>query len=284
MAIEYNATLTQRLNMRHFPFDRQILELKFFVRTEDKGEWTVCEVAKPWVDTGYKDDKEALITYLSHTAPNYKLHAPVVKCGDSYKCFIRVERLYGYELRKIVVPLFLMVLISAASLGLEPEATNDRLLVPTIMILAISGFFQVIAEAVPKQPTTTKLDTYITFCMGMVLCTVLETLVVKVVLDGSRWGMDQYIANGIDASSQCGNAGELQCPRTGEIDRTAYRYAIAERIDLGMQLVVFLVWVVPHVVFLCWHEWAVPVRFQPTILTAWVVLFVNLQFTWVWFA
>lgn len=156
-----------------------------------------------------------------------------------------------------------MVLISAASLGLEPEATNDRLLVPTIMILAISGFFQVIQEAVPKQPTVTKLDTYITLCMGMVLSIVLETLTVKFVLDGARWGMDNYTSldNPSDAPSQrCGENGDLQCPRMGEIDRSAGVYAIAERIDLGMQLGVLLLWVVPHAVLVCFHHKAVPVR------------------------
>lgn len=201
-----------------------------------------------------------MITFLSHTAPSYRLEAPVVECGHSYQCYIRVERLYKHELRKIVLPLFLMVLISAASLGLEPEATNDRLLVPTIMVLAISGFFQVIQEAVPKQPIVTKLDTYITCCMAMVLITVLETLTVKVVLDRSRWGVDEYTAIGIP--SQCGNDGELQCPRTGEIDRTASRYSLAERIDLGMQLGVLLVWVVPHIILLWFHHKAVPVRLQ----------------------
>ena len=57
MAVEFDATLSQRLNMRHFPFDRQILQLGFFVRTgNSRGGWAVSDEAKPWVDTGYDTD------------------------------------------------------------------------------------------------------------------------------------------------------------------------------------------------------------------------------------
>lgn len=47
--------------------------------------------------------RDPLITYLSHTAPNYRLEAPVVTCGNSYTCAVRVERVYEYELRKVVL-------------------------------------------------------------------------------------------------------------------------------------------------------------------------------------
>ena len=56
MAVEFDATLSQRLNMKHFPFDRQILQMSFFVRTGNRGGWTVSDEAKPWNDTGYEGD------------------------------------------------------------------------------------------------------------------------------------------------------------------------------------------------------------------------------------
>ena len=56
MAVEFDATLSQRLNMQHFPFDRQILQLGFFVRTGNRGGWAVSDEAAPWVDTGYDTD------------------------------------------------------------------------------------------------------------------------------------------------------------------------------------------------------------------------------------
>lgn len=56
MAVEFDATLSQRLNMWHFPFDRQILMLSFSVRTGNRGGWVVCDEPKRWVDTGYDTD------------------------------------------------------------------------------------------------------------------------------------------------------------------------------------------------------------------------------------
>ena len=35
MAVEFEVTLTQKLNMRNFPFDRQLLQLGFFIRSRE---------------------------------------------------------------------------------------------------------------------------------------------------------------------------------------------------------------------------------------------------------
>ena len=64
MATEFEATLTQRLNMSHFPFDRQILQMLCFVRRD---RWHVHEDAPDFVDTGYDTDKDICTTVLSQS-------------------------------------------------------------------------------------------------------------------------------------------------------------------------------------------------------------------------
>jgi len=58
------------------------------------------------------------------------------------------------------VPLFIIVLVAMASLGLPLTNTEGRIGNPTIMLLATVIMVQSIGD-VTKQPTVTKLDKYV---------------------------------------------------------------------------------------------------------------------------
>ena len=58
------------------------------------------------------------------------------------------------------VPLFIIVLVATASLGLPLTNTEGRIGNPTIMLLATIIMVGNIGD-VTKQPTVTKLDTYV---------------------------------------------------------------------------------------------------------------------------
>jgi hypothetical protein len=248
MAVQFEATLSHRINMQDFPFDGQILRLAFFVRNE----WTVLSVCPDWVDTGHLSDKTICKMNLSEAVVHYELEKPWLSTkslksnaqpGSGYIVDIRVQRKYKYELRKIVLPLFVLVLIASTSFGLEPESTNDRVIVPAVMTLAISGFFQVIQEVVPNQPTMTKLDKYIIFCWIFIIFIVTETLAVKLALEHTRFM--PTVDDSADSDSPC-NSQEQQrpqwCPRMGEIDRTSSTYHVAEIMDKGAICCVLLFW------------------------------------------
>eukprot|EP01043_Picozoa_sp_COSAG02_P029746 COSAG02_NODE_1864_length_10606_cov_17.350148_11_plen_701_part_00 len=246
MAVQFEATLTHRIDMQDFPFDGQILRLAFFVRNE----WKVLSVCPGWVDTGYKSDTNLCKMNLSEAVVHYKLEEPWLMtkssksnaAGSGYIVDIRVQRKYKYELRTIVLPLFVLVLIASASFGLEPESTNDRVIVPAVMTLAISGFFQVIQKLVPNQPTMTKLDKYVIFCWIFLIFIVMETLAVKLVLEYTRFvptGEDSA-----DSDSPCTSQQQPPqwCPRMGEVDRTSSTYRVAEVMDKGAVCCVLLFW------------------------------------------
>ena len=249
MAVQFEATLSQHINMEDFPFDRQILRLAFFVRRE----WTVLSTPPAWANTGHASDEKLCTTTVSQAVVHYELKKPWVstarpdaKPGSGYIVDVRVQRKYEYELRKIVLPLFVLVLIASSSLGLEPESTNDRVIVPAVMTLAISGFFQVIQGVVPNQPTMTKLDKYTIFCWLCIVSVVLETLAVKVVLEQTRFMPFAGNATGEDSAhndSPCNSPQRAQwCPKMGEIDRASSAYHVAESMDTWAIYGVLLFW------------------------------------------
>jgi hypothetical protein len=126
-------------------------------------------------------------------------------------------------------------------------------------VLAISGFLQVILETVPKQPTVTKLDQYILSCWFFILSVVVETLAVKVVLERARFlppplntsaveemgGEDEEAGVTMETQSywRCDlEDPRMQCPKLGEIDRTASAYHVAELMDYFAIICVLLFW------------------------------------------
>lgn len=247
MAVQFEATLSHHINIQDFPFDRQILRLAFFVRKE----WTVLSDCPDWADTGHTSDSKICKMSLSEAVVHYTLEPPWLttkadidgaKTGSGYVVDIRVERKYMYVLRKIVLPLFVLVLIASTSFGLEPENTGDRVIVPAVMTLAISGYFQVMQQVVPNQPIMTKLDKYIIFCWIFIVFIVMETLAVQLVLDNTRFMPFAGKATG-DSDSPCNSQQQPQwCPKMGEIDRTSNDYQVAEMMDRGAISCVLLFW------------------------------------------
>ena len=148
-------------------------------------------------------------SYLSEAIVHYKLAPPWVEARDyekpdykqlgydspmKYKrpwmhtVYLRIERHYQYEMHKIVAPLFIIVLMSAASFGLEPDATDQRIAAPIGMMLATIGVMYTIQGDLPKVPKSTKLDTYINVCIFLILLVVVQTIGLKQYLEGSRFG------------------------------------------------------------------------------------------------
>ena len=77
MAVEFEVTLTQTLNMRNFPFDRQVLQMGFYVRTRGAAGWYVMQAPPDWVDTGY-DHEYVCKCFASPQIVHYQLASPLL--------------------------------------------------------------------------------------------------------------------------------------------------------------------------------------------------------------
>ena len=152
--------------------------------------------------------------------------------------YLRIERKYKYELRKIVFPLFIIVLMSMASFGLEPDKTDARIAAPTGMMLATIGFQYVILETMPKNPSPTRLDWYVTTCMLLIILVVAETLFVKQYLEGGRLSGATVSEDNVTM--------EVLGESTAVIQRNSREYVAMEWVDWGFAWGSFALWFLPH--------------------------------------
>lgn len=254
MAIEFEVTLTQTLDMRNFPFDRQVLHLGCHVRTRGTG-WYVMKTPPGWVDTGY-DDKYICRVFASPRIVHYELASPLLSCtrrkagekdgeqGDGYIVGIRVERRFMFELRKMVLPLFMIVNMAATSFGLEPDETGTRIAAPTGMLLATIGFQYVILENVPKTPTITNMDKYVNTCIVLIVLVVLQTLVLKMILERGATSL----------STQ---------RNVATVDKKSKQWRLAEAVDTYCAVAFACFWIIPHALLFTVHS------FHDKLLQSW---------------
>ena len=175
----------------------------------------------------------------------------------SWARYIKIERRFEYELRKVVQPLFFIVLFAMSSFGLEPDETNDRVAAPTGMMLAVIGFQYVIQETVPKQPQVTRLDRYIVWCMAIIIMIVAQSLAQKQLLEST-----------IAARNGTAIYGEMEI---GDVDRNGLWYSRAERIDTLCTLLCLMTWVLPHAIVYWYMDdlESLPFSLGQKILTSW---------------
>ena len=256
MAIKFHVTLTQRLDMKRYPFDRQILNFTLLVRGH---RWKVTDPEDcDWPYTGYKLDKELCTTHLSETLEAvYTLKKPWIEDREEQKkknpkhhtVYFRVERQYEYELRKIFYPLFIIVLMAMASLGLEPDKTDARIATPTGMMLATIGFQYVIQTEMPKVATRTSMDDYVNLCMLLILLVVAETLFAKQWLEGSRFSEASLTPEPEpEPEPEPASRNTMLGESTAAINRGSREYVQMEWLDTVSVGIALLAWVLPHMV------------------------------------
>ena len=201
-------------------------------------------------------------SFLSEAIVHYKLAPPWVEARDyekpdwkelgydspmKYKrpwmhtVYLRIERHYQYEVHKIIVPLFIIVLMSAASFGLEPDATDQRIAAPIGMMLATIGVMYTIQGEVPKVPESTWIDTYINVCIIMIALVVGQTIALKQYLEGARFGnvatverFDNGTARGAATTNVVGERS------IASIHKDSVEWVMAENVDficMGIALV-----------------------------------------------
>jgi hypothetical protein len=263
MVAKFDVKLTQKMELYKYPFDRQILDVTLNIRGT---KWKALPTAPDWLDTGYLTDRIPCTSNLSEAICHYDILTPWVDAREmdetnhpredkdkTHTVYLRLERKYQYELRKIVFPLFIIVVMAMASLGLEPDKTDARIAAPTGMMLATIGFQYVILETMPKNPQATRLDHYVTFCMLLILMVVAETLFVKQYLEGWRWADAKLVPSPPPPGSPAPEpepeptVTTMLGESTSKINKQSREYVAMEWLDFGSVVIAVVLWIIPHI-------------------------------------
>jgi len=184
---EFEATVSEHMELDRFPFDRQSLLLQ--VKHPEGWEW---QQGADWAQIDGRKSDTCKLSMRRTVADEFKAYAPIcfsIASGDrSFKAELRgslticlnVQPHLGYFMFKIGLPLFLSVLINMSIFLVPPSDLADRMAIIATILLAITAFQYTVSDMVPKLSKMTYMDKYVASAYAAVMATAFDASVVSV--------------------------------------------------------------------------------------------------------
>ncbi len=174
-----NAVAKTRLNLRRYPFDRQQLEAVFTVLGFDKSE----VVLEP-LPQGTPDLRQIRI-------PQWRLEALGTTVQDrpadygrgdrpasAFVVQLEVQRHAMFIMRLVVMPLFLVVVLSWSVFWMDRASLGDRMSVSFVGLLTAVAYQIVLGDILPHISYVTLINGFLNFSFFLMCATVVANLIV----------------------------------------------------------------------------------------------------------
>ena len=177
-----SAVAKSELNLRRFPFDKQLLEAVFEVLGFDKNEVRLEAISAParWVvgEINIPQWKILDVTMSTRNRPASDGITEVTR--SAFVTSIEAERELFYVGRLVTMPLFVIVLLSFSVFWMDKSSLGDRMSVSFIGILSAVAYQVVMSEILPKIAYVTWMNAFLNFSFLTMVGTVIVNLLVGV--------------------------------------------------------------------------------------------------------
>lgn len=173
----FSVAMETTIDMHKFPFDKQKIEIslipfgqdfgniKFFIDKKHEGVALKAH-EKEWHVYGFSAKTSMLQSYNGQMLPEYTL-------------LINYERKSTYYLLKMMLPLFLVVVLSSFVFWLKEIPTINTLNYVLVTLLTIVAFQWVIYDSTPKVPYTTLYQMLILLSYFIVGISLISLLIIN---------------------------------------------------------------------------------------------------------
>jgi hypothetical protein len=181
----FSVTLEAHYDLRHFPFDSQLLEVEIeslawseqyliFHREEDT--------------IGFRSDFE-LAEWHASSIETEVAEVREIRDRHPYSEFvmlIHVERLAGFYIWRLLLPMIVIVALSWSVFWMKDDDLSNRLLVSFTGILTVVAYQFSVSDSLPHISYMTFMDAVITFSFFMMALTIVENILVFIVYSNNR--------------------------------------------------------------------------------------------------
>lgn len=167
-----------RLNLRRYPFDRQTLEAVFEVLGFDEQELVLKALPSPeFVDDAIRVTQWSLKDVRFHVRSS---SSPYLAGGNASTFVLQmdVHRQAMFLMRLVVMPLFLVVLLSWSVFWMERSSLGDRMSVSFVGLLTVVAYQIVLGDILPHISYVTLINGFLNFSFFIMCATVVENLIV----------------------------------------------------------------------------------------------------------
>lgn len=172
-----NATAESNLNLRRYPFDRQLLEATFEVFGFDKREVTL-EAGSRSGSNGSKISMPQwnVVKVTTSVRDRRTSYGGNNQVASSLVVGIVVERKSFFMLRLVMLPLALIVFLSWSVFWMERSSLGDRINISFIGILTAVGYQIVVSEVMPRISYLTLMNAFLNISFLVMCATVAVNL------------------------------------------------------------------------------------------------------------
>jgi hypothetical protein len=179
----FGVELSSRLDLRRFPFDteRLLIVIHPFIADADRVVFKL-DPAHTWIGRRFATyNSLAQWDFNQLTSQSGMVPLAGSPAGISE---VRVEagltRKTGFYIWKVMLPLFLMVLLSWSVFWIEATDLNSQMQVAVVTLLTVIAFALALSSELPKVPYLTFIDVYFLTCYVFVFIAILELMTVHV--------------------------------------------------------------------------------------------------------
>jgi hypothetical protein len=169
-----SVTVFSTLDLREFPFDRQVLTLT--VSSLLGSDEVVFEVLEGLVGQARK----ASVTSWTLGAPRARIESQYAKVSQvrrtDFVCHIEATREPGFYTRKLIIPLTLIVFMAWAIFWIKPEMTAPQMGVGTTAMLTLIAYHFALSGFLPRISYLTRADSFLLWSLILVFTALMEAI------------------------------------------------------------------------------------------------------------
>ncbi len=174
-----NAIAKTRLNLRRYPFDHQVLEAAFVVLGFDKTEVVMESLPMQELDPSTiripQWNLKAITSVVRETPASYLENSDM---ASTFILQMEVRRYAMFIIRLVVMPLFLVVLLSWSVFWMDRASLGDRMSVSFVGLLTVVAYQIVLGDILPHISYITLINGFLNFSFFIMCATVVANLVV----------------------------------------------------------------------------------------------------------
>jgi len=180
------------LDFRHFPFDSQVLPVHIESYLFDADNLEIV----PFKDfSGFDETFQMHEWDVRSLTTRSEQRARAQEDGRVYSrlsFLIHIQRLSGYYIWKIMLPMFIIVMVSWIVFWMSGEMLGRRAGVSSTGMLTVIAYQFVIAGSLPRFPYLTVMDYVTLVSLVVIAATMLENLLASRLDEGRRLRLDRY--------------------------------------------------------------------------------------------
>ena len=187
----YQGTFTVPLNLKDFPFDKHTLYLK--VRSFYSPEEMKFIIDKSL--TGWADKLSIPDWIVSNgEAKINTVYSKIQRREQSqFEFTFRINRLLGFYLWKIILPMALIVFISWGVFWIDPKRLEAQIGLSATTFLTLFAFQFAIAALLPRIAYLTRMDKYTMLCSLLVFLAIIKAVISSYYIKKEDYRTAKYI-------------------------------------------------------------------------------------------